>query len=207
MSVYRPDFTLHTTLPKKEHNDIYVPDNDEMAEIHKMAAGTINEIPVFLAAECGLRASEIAALKTENVTPDFILVKEAQVLDENNQAKTKAPKSFTSYRQVPITENVYKYLLEHSVDGRVCLSQNNNICNNWNKFRAKHQINKNLNFHALRHHFTSKCLLLGIPQKYITELMGHSSTDMIERVYQHIFPSAMEQFAQKIRDQMPPLDR
>ncbi len=77
-----------------------------------------------------------------------------------------------------------------------------NICNNWDKFRKKHGINENLNFHALRHHFASKCILLGIPQKYIAELMGHSSTDMIEKVYQHIFPSAMEGYARLLRDQM-----
>jgi len=65
--------------------------------------------------------------------------------------------------------------------------------------------NQNLNSHALRHHYASKCILLGIPQKYITELMGHSSTDMTEKVYHHIFPSAMEVYSDKLRDQMTEL--
>ena len=59
---------------------------------------------------------------------------------------------------------------------------------------------KACNFHALRHHYASKCLLLGMPQKYTAELMGHSSLDMIEKVYQHTFPSAMEQYAKKLRE-------
>lgn len=202
LGVYRPDFILHTTLPKREHNDIYVPDNKETEEIRRLAAGTVNEIPIFLASECGLRASEIAALKIENVKSDCIEIKEAAVLDENNIEHIKQPKSFTSYRKIPITKAASEYLISHSVDGRICPRRAINICNNWDKFRDKHSINQKLNFHALRHHYASKCLLLGIPQKYIAELMGHSSTDMIEKVYQHIFPSAMEEYAKKIREQM-----
>lgn len=202
LGVYRPDFILHTTLPKKEHNDIYVPDNKETEEIRRLATGTVNEIPIFLASECGLRASEIAALKTENVKSDCIEIKEAAVLDENNIEHIKQPKSFTSYRKIPITKEVSECLISKAIDGRICPRRAINICNNWDKFRDKHSINKKLNFHALRHHYASKCLLLGIPQKYIAELMGHSSTDMIEKVYQHIFPSAMEEYAKKIREQM-----
>ncbi|MGN0700500.1 MAG: tyrosine-type recombinase/integrase [Oscillospiraceae bacterium] len=203
LGVYRPDFILHTTLPKRKRNDIYVPDGAEVEQILQLARGTINEVPVFLAAECGLRASEIAALRVENVKPDCIQVKEAAVLDENGTEQVKAPKSYTSYREVPIAPEVSAYLIAQAQDGRVCPRRAVNICNNWDKFREKHDcINDNLNFHALRHHYASKCLLMNIPQKYIAELMGHSSTDMIEKVYQHIFPSAMEEFAEKIRAQM-----
>lgn len=51
----------------------------------------------------------------------------------------------------------------------------------------------------------SQALLLGIPQKYIAELMGHSSTDMIEKVYQHTFPSTMEEFKVRIADNIEKL--
>lgn len=36
--------------------------------------------------------------------------------------------------------------------------------------------------------------------------MGHSSTDMIEKVYQHIFPSAMEEYGNLLRQQMDDLE-
>ena len=77
-----------------------------------------------------------------------------------------------------------------------------NICNNWIRFRDKNGFDENMNFHALRHHYASKCLLIGMPQKYIAEIMGHSSTRMIEQVYQHVFGSAMEEYANKIRNKM-----
>lgn len=206
LKIYRPDFTLHTTLPQKTKREIYVPDEKEIAEIYALTVGTINEIPVFLAAECGLRASEISALRVENIKPTYIDIKEARVVGDDNKEHLKSPKSSSGYRKVPISEYVYKYLISHAdKDGRVCPRRSAYICNSWSDFKAKHRLNENLNFHALRHHYASKCIILGIPQKYIAELMGHSSTDMIEKVYQHIFPSAMEVYSDKLREQMTAL--
>lgn len=206
LKIYRPDFILHTTLPQKTKREIYVPDEKEITEIYALTVGTINEIPVFLAAECGLRASEISALRVENIKPTYIDIKEARVIGDDNKEHIKSPKSSSGYRKVPISEYVYKYLLSHAdKDGRVCPRRNAYICNSWSDFKSQHHLNKNLNFHALRHHYASKCIILGIPQKYIAELMGHSSTDMIEKVYQHIFPSAMEVYSNKLREQMTAL--
>lgn len=206
LKIYRPDFTLHTTLPQKKKREIYVPDEKEIAEIYALTVGTINEIPVFLAAECGLRASEISALNVKNINPNYIHIKEARVIGDDGKEHLKTPKSSSGYRKVPISNDVYEYLISHAdEDGRVCPRKATYICHSWSKFRLRHKLNENLNFHALRHHYASKCILLGIPQKYIAELMGHNSTDMIEKVYQHIFPSAMEEYANKLRTQMSEL--
>lgn len=205
LKIYRPDLILRTTLPQKAKKEIYVPDEKEIAEIYRLSVGTTSEIPIFLAAECGLRASEISALKIENVKPTYISVKEARVLGDDGVEHVKAPKSVSGYRKVPISPDAYDYITSVAKDGRICQYRAVTICNNWCKFRKKHNLNENINFHALRHHYASKCILLGIPQKYIAELMGHSSTDMIEKVYQHIFPSAMEIYSDKLRDQMTEL--
>ncbi len=206
LRIYRPDFVLHTTLPQKTKREIYVPDEKEITEIYKLSVGTINEIPVFLAAECGLRASEISALRVENIKPTYIDIKEARVIGDDNKEYIKAPKSSSGYRKVPISKEAYDYLISHiDKEGRICCYRSSYICSNWSKFRKRYKLNENINFHALRHHYASKCILLGIPQKYIAELMGHSSTDMIEKVYQHIFPSAMEIYSDKLREQMTEL--
>lgn len=205
LKVYRPGFILHTTLPQKSKRDIYVPDKKEVDKILKMVKGTINELPVFLAAECGLRAEEIAALRRSNIYPDHIDIKEAIVINEDLEEFVKKPKSTSGYRSIPISKKAYNYILSLADDGeRVCNRSNENISNNWGAYKRRHpkEISEFLNFHAFRHHYASKLLLMNIPQKYIAELMGHSSTDMIERVYQHIFPSAMEEYAKKIRKQM-----
>ena len=202
LKLYRPELNLTTTLPQKKKREIYVPDVKEIKIIYELTLGTPNEIPVFLAAECGLRASEIGGLTVENITPTHINIKQALVIGDDNKEHYKQPKSESGYRKIPISSDVSEYLISKSENGRVCDKKTALICNNWNKFRDRHNLNKNLTFHALRHHYASKCILLGIPQKYIAELMGHSSTIMIEQVYQHIFPSAMEEYSNKLREQM-----
>ncbi len=200
MKIQRPEITLNTTLPQKSKSDIYVPDEAEVQDIYSLAAGTAVEIPFLLATQCGLRASEISALELSEIRPDSIEIKQARVIGKNGSV-LKAPKSYSGYRKIPISEELYNVLLSHAEGQRVCKMNSNDISSRWRKFRKKHKIDSHCNFHALRHHFASKCLLMGMPQKYIAELMGHGSLDMIERVYQHTFPSAMEEYAAKLRKQ------
>lgn len=205
LQMYRPDFVLQTTLPQKSKREIYVPDPKEVIDILKLVKGTVNELPVFLAAECGMRAEEIAALRRCNIHPDCIDIKEAIVIDKDLKQVVKKPKSASGFRSIPITQEAYDYIISLADDGeRVCNRSNEIISNNWSGFKKRHSkdINPHLNFHAFRHHFASKLILLNIPQKYIAELMGHGSTDMIEKVYQHIFPSAMDEYKKAIRESM-----
>lgn len=206
LQIYRPDFVLHTTLPQKAKREIYVPDAKEVKHILEMVKGTSNELPVFLAAECGMRAEEIAALRRCNVYPDHIDISEAIVINDKLEQVVKKPKSTAGFRSVPISKEAYEYIMSLADEEgeRVCNRSNELISNTWSSFRKRHktEINSHLNFHAFRHHYASKLLLLNIPQKYIAELMGHGSTDMIEKVYQHIFPSAMEEYRNTIRSSM-----
>lgn len=206
LKIYRPDFTFNITLPKKTKRLIYVPDEAEIKHIFSLASGTFLEIPVFLASECGLRASEISGLKFENIFPTYIYISSAVVLGDDGNTHLKTPKSYSGFRKIPISSNAYNYLTSFSSDSDFLFPYPPyRICGEWCKFRKRNLLNKHLNFHALRHHYASKCLLLGIPQKYIAELMGHSSTDMIEQVYQHTFPSAMNSYSDLLRAQMDDL--
>lgn len=200
LKLHRPEITLHTTLPQKSKRDIYVPDEKEIRSIYPTTKGTPLEIPFLLATQCGLRASEISGLEINNVFEDHIEIKQARV-DGANGSTLKAPKSISGYRSVPISKELYQILIDNANDDRICPLTSTDISSRWGKFRSKHGINAACNFHALRHHFASRCLLMGMPQKYTAEMMGHGSLDMIERVYQHTFPSAMEQYAEKLRKQ------
>ncbi len=196
----RPDIMLGTTLPQKEKYDIYVPDEREITDILILVSGTRIEVPFILATQCGLRASEISGLEMSCVFEDHIEIRQARV-EGSSGVVLKKPKSFSGFRSIPISREIYDFLVEKTDGERVCPMTPTDISSTWGKFRASHGIDLKCNFHALRHHFASRCLLLGIPQKYIAELMGHNSLDMIEKVYQHVFPSAMAEFAEIIRKQ------
>lgn len=198
LKVQRPELVLNTTLPQKKKRDIYVPDEREVELMYEKAAGTPVEVPFLLATQCGLRASEISALELQDVNDNYIDIRQARVEGQDGSF-LKSPKSYAGYRRVPISSELRLLLIANAQGNRICPLTSVNITNSWERFRKNHKINSDCNFHALRHHFASRCLLLGLPQKYTAELMGHSSLDMIQKVYQHTFPSAMDMFAEMLR--------
>ena len=159
----------------------------DSAALHAAAVAVVNKTVV-----------KVSGMVRKHLFPDHISVKQARVKGSSGDV-LKASKSYAGTRDIPISTEFYEVLLAHMTDDRVCPLTSLQISRLWISFRDRIGLPEDCNFHALRHHFASRCLLLGMPQKYIAELMGHSSTDMIERVYQHTFESAMSEFAKKLR--------
>ena len=190
---------LFVTKPQKTKASFYIPEEDEIdiiySRIKKLKPILIK--PFLLASQCGLRPSEIAALSGESICKGHIEIKSAIVLDHKGKPVIKAPKTYAGYRSIPISNQMEQVLLENinnrkqSLCGGILAKE---ISDKWRNFFNANTELYYFKFYALRHYYASKCLLMGIPQKYIAELMGHSSTDMIEKVYQHVFPSAMQKY-------------
>lgn len=196
LQMFRPEFIIKISLPQKIKPRFYVPDEKEIKDIYSVIKGNPLEIPFLLASNCGLRPSEICALTKDCIYKGKIEIRKAIVVDENGNEVLKPPKTFSGYRSIPISDKFEKMLLKCEGD-KICTLSSNKISRDWHTFLEKAGFNV-FRFYSLRHYFASQALLLGIPQKYIAEMMGHSSTDMIERVYQHTFPTAMEKFKQQI---------
>lgn len=203
LQMFAPDFVYRISLPQKIKTSFYVPDEEEIKVIYKLIKNTELEIPFLLASQCGLRPSEICALTQDCVTNDGLEIRKAVVINEYGREVYKPPKSYAGYRKIPISPSLRK-ILSAVPDKRICAISSNKISRDWNNFLRKHGLHI-FRFYSLRHYYASQALLLGIPQKYIAELMGHSSTDMIEKVYQHTFPSAMEEFKIQISDNIEKL--
>lgn len=193
---------LTTRLPAKTKRRIYVPEKDEVIQLARCLKNERIFIPFLLATQCGLRASEICALEKKHIGKDCITVEQAYV-DGDDGPVLKQPKSMAGYRSVPISPEFRDMLLSVKTgeDNRIVPLRSTNISTMWGKMRKKYGINKDCNFHALRHYYASICLLSGKPQKYIAEIMGHNSLDMIEKVYQHTFPTAMNEFKEQLRNE------
>ncbi|MFR4022404.1 MAG: site-specific integrase [[Eubacterium] siraeum] len=197
--MFAPDFVYRISLPQKIKSSFYVPDENEIKVIYKLIKNTELEIPFLLASQCGLRPLEICALTKDCITADGLEIRKAVVINEHGREVYKPPKSYAGYRTIPISPLLRDKLMNTPDKKRICVISSNKISRDWNSFLRKHGLHI-FRFYSLRHYYASQALLLGIPQKYIAELMGHSSTDMIEKVYQHIFPSAMEEFKVRIAD-------
>ena len=179
MRSQRPDFTVHTKLPQKIKTEFYIPDAEQIGRIYTFVKGTDFELPFLLTSQLGLRSSEIAGLQVRHIDfkNNIITINQAMVASENG-TEIKPPKSFAGNREIPFGNIVADVLKKHCVGKTlsefVYPCNSNIITKRWQRILHKNN-EEHFNFYALRHFFASQALLKGIPQKYIAELMGHSS--------------------------------
>ena len=202
---YRPDFTPVIRLPQKAKRQFVIPTKDVIQKIYEHIKGSRLELPFLLASQCGLRASEIAGLARNCVDKKsgIITIKQARVAAGKVHV-VKQPKSFAGNRKLPCSDYICELALSNNGEFVTDLNANQ-ISKYWlrdlRKLKEKGIISETFNFHALRHYFASQAMLQGIPQKYIAELMGHSSLKMLDEVYQHTFPDVKMAYAEIMKKQ------
>lgn len=197
LSLYRPDFVLHTTLPQKEKKEIQIPTMDEVQFLADKAKGSQFELPFLLATWMGLRTSEIRGLTWECVEGDTLHIKQAMVEGENG-AVLKTTKSYSGNRKIRIPPYI-KELLDNQPrkDEYVIHYTRNALYNHLRRMCDRYGL-PHYRFHDLRHVQASVMLALGVPDKYAMERMGHASANMLKTVYQHTMKSKSEEVADTV---------
>ncbi len=197
LNAYRPDFRYRLTLPQKEHHTTEIPTEHQVLALIEAAKDTDLELPVVLAALCGLRRSEICALRLSDIDPDrrTIHVHRALVYD-NKQWIEKPTKTTESTRLLPVYDYVWKYVqkyLDKDPAGGEYLCVRPSIVDHRFRILVNHVCGRNFNFHSLRHYFTSVMLRLDEPREYIEFYLGHNSDHMIQTVYGHPMETKVRQ--------------
>ena len=98
IAAYRPDFTLHTTLPQKERYEIQIPTIEEVQFLAEKAKGSDFELPLLLATWMGLRTSEIMGLTWNCIEGDILHVKQAVVYGDDGLVM-KTTKTYSGNRK------------------------------------------------------------------------------------------------------------
>jgi integrase len=198
--VYNPYFILNTTLPQKKNNEIQIPSESEVTKMLIYVKDTVMEIPLYLAAVCGLRRSDICGLKWDciNLKKQTIRIKQARVKGEKNQVFDKGTKSRAGERTIRIYPFVIDVLSkEKNKDGYVTSLSGDAIYDRYDDILRNLNI-QHYRFHDLRHYVASVMLSLNIPKKYIADYLGHETENMIDRVYGHI----MKEKKSEVEDQL-----
>lgn len=177
--------SVKVKLPQKEEEDIIIPTEEEAKEIIQLLKGSYIECQILFAMMVGLRQSEIAALRWENIHGQSIDIRGAKVHDEfGNLIYKKANKSDASRRTVHIPDYLWEKLQQLPRDDEWIFSTSPDALNSaWRRFRAKHGLRK-FSVHGLRHYCASVMLLKGVPDKYAMEILGQSTQGVLKRVYQ-----------------------
>ena len=184
-----PEFRYTVTLPQKIKTEIKIPTEEEVKKLFEVAKGTKIETALYLAAMCGMRRSEIAALMWDDVdlNKGTISIKAASVPDNNNKTVRKGTKTTASTRTITAFKPVLEHLreLERTSEYVREYTSPNSITNGFLHLIQKSKI-PHYRFHDLRHYAVSVMLMLNLPKKYIADYVGHETENMIDTVYGHI---------------------
>lgn len=186
-------------LPKRQHEEMEIPSDAQVTAILQDVYDDDDMyIAVMLAALMGLRRSEICALKWSDISVHdgvaYLEVSKALVLDENDMHVEKSPKTNAGRRILPIPSALYAELKSRRALRPTLVSITPNAITE-RYMRVVKRLGTPLRFHNLRHYHASVMLREGVPEKYIVADMGHSSFDMVKRVYGHVMQEKRGQIA------------
>lgn len=184
------DFTL-LEFPEQEKEDYIIPTDEEVQQLLRASSKDDKlYLAIVLAALMGLRRSEICALKWGDIDRQqkIMHIRRAVVLDEWNTYQEKATKTKAGKRDLVIPDDILKEMVRRrgSADPEASLIDLTPSALEDRWLKLKTSLGFDFVFHGLRHYHASVMVALGIPKGYAAENMGHSSYDMIERVYGQI---------------------
>ena len=193
----RRGFNPDLDLPPKQKSVTKVPDVAVLKKEIESIKNIRLKIPVLLAAYCGMRRSEIAALNlNEDIEYDkeiqlgedtftvcLVHITKALVMDENRNYVMKSTKSEAGTRDLFIPAWLGEILKQVKDDSNYKPYLPHQISNTFDEWSKKRNIG--CSFHGLRHFYASIMKALNIPDNYAMLLMGHSTDNMLQR-YQEI---------------------
>ena len=158
-------------------------------------------VGILLSLFTGIRLGELCALKWSDFSFDdkeFHIRRTMQRLNNLDEASSKKttieisePKSQSSIRTIPIPEKFIVYLSQSYVEDSYVLSGEKNYFieprtmeNRFKRILKKCGI-QNINFHALRHTFATRCVEVGFDVKSLSEILGHANVNITLNRYVH----------------------
>ncbi len=160
------------------------------------------KLGVYLSLCTGIRIGELCALKRENISFDDSLLKVRGTMQrvqiEDGAEKTAViisePKSRKSLRDIPLPEFIctfFKQYYENMPQKAYLLTgrQDKFVEPRLLEYRFKKYMSEcglnDVNFHALRHTFATRCVENGFEIKTLSEILGHVNVNITLNRYVH----------------------
>lgn len=196
LAMYLPDFTLHTTLPAKQHKIKNLPSPEEVI---KAVKGTRIELPVLLALWLSLRMSEVRGIRYKDIDGNTLTIQNTKIKFGAVEFEREQTKTFKSTRVLEIPEEIMKLIDTGEPDEYLIKLKAQTITKILKRI-IKENTGKEMTFHDLRHLNASVMLELGVPEKYAMERGGWSSAHTLQTVYQHTFTEKRKSVDKQIDD-------
>lgn len=212
---YISDVCSFVRLPKVRKKSIRVLTKDEQKRLENVISTSNNryDIGILICLYTGIRIGELCALRWENIdlrNTTITIDKTVQrVRNANSNSKTKinfdSPKSQSSSRTIPIPSFLGQKLMKYKRDKGYILRDNGKFTDTRNISRRFKQLLQQadideVNFHILRHTFSTRALELGFDAKTLSEILGHSSVTTTLNLYAHVLPEHKKKEMEKLND-------
>ncbi len=203
LQMFAPEFRTHFSYPDYRKKEIVIPSADDISRLLRLSAPFDQILAVKLAAFLGLRRGEICGIHVNdvNLSNGRLHVRRSVVLANDKTWIEKEPKTKAGRREMVIPpfleEDLQKAIAGKLPNDKLVHLTPNQISDNFETMVKQAGIPK-CTFHALRHYFASVMLANNVPDKYAMEMMGHETTNMLQRVYQHTMQEKKKAVASQI---------
>lgn len=196
LGVYRPDFTLRTSLPAKEHKVLDLP---TPAEVITAVRGTEIELPCLLALWLSLRMSEVRGIRYKDIKGKVLTTRNVKIKFGAEEFTKEQTKTYNSTRIHELPDYILDLIGTGEPDAYVVPMVAQTITKTLKKL-VKRSCGKDVTFHQLRHLNASVMVELGVPDKYAMERGGWSTDSTLRNVYQHTFDEKRKEIDRQINE-------
>ena len=191
--------------PSQEKKEIKILSSFEQMTLEKKLVNDLSatSVGMLITLKTGLRIGELCALKWEDFdfTNNILYVRSTVSRIKNPKGKgtiliIDVPKTDSSSRSIPLCNDLKAILTDAKKRSNSCyvVSDKESFLSprtfeyRYHKLMKKYNF-PNLNYHALRHSFATRCIECGVDVKSLSEILGHSSVTITLNTYVH---SSME---------------
>lgn len=202
-SGYHPSFDIQLLRVKQPARELRILSQTEQNKLYAYLTRdpSTYDIGILICLLTGLRIGEVCALRWEDISfADHMISVHGTMQRIQDKAdtglKTKvvitAPKSVSGKRIIPIPRNLEQILKDMncrkrgfvlSADGKA-YTEPRVLQYRFQKIIQMLGIQQ-INFHALRHTFATRCIEVGFDVKSLSEILGHSSVSITMNRYVH----------------------
>ncbi len=193
------NFDITIPIAEKSELSILQPIEQKRLESYLLSNMNCSNLGIYISLYSGLRLGEVCALKWEDI--DFanriIKVRSTIIRVKNNtdngtHLEIGKPKTTSSNRDVPITDNLFillKQIHQNSYSQFVISTSDDFVSTRTFEDRFQRVLKKaniqKYNYHSLRHTFATNCVICGVDIKSLSEILGHSNVSITLNTYVH----------------------
>lgn len=201
MNEYAQKGSIKVTLPKRTKPKLHIPTKVEVETLLDAVKDTPMEIPILLAAYCGMRRGEVFALTYEDINYEESTLSVYKALGKKMKRgyEVKAPKTYAGYRKIDIPQRVMDRIIAKKEENLPLIEITPSVFDDRYRYLFTKLGIPSFRYHDLRHFYASILVSLNIPDIYIMKMIGHSTTSFLKATYEHTLDDVYSKYREIIK--------